>query len=135
MSGSIDDVGLTMSHSNSAADNQMLKKSFGTPVGSRRKAGDTPEMMGTPRSSRSFLLDSELRASGRSQDGDPRKKDRNSEPVLDEWEAKLLGKKGAGKDLSLCRFNIYRHLFSISLKVIELLSLRSAVQKSRNRVE
>lgn len=82
-----DDIGLTLSarHRNSG---RSANQDQSTPGSGRRN----PDLgLGTPRSSRSFLLDSGLRNSDRKANR------KTSEPVLDEWEAKLLGKKAAGR--------------------------------------
>jgi len=60
------------------------RKSLGTPSGSRRSAAADQPTIGTPRSSRSFLFGANPTASST---------DLKSQ-ALDEWEAKLLGKKG-----------------------------------------
>ncbi|XP_059090359.1 rab11 family-interacting protein 1-like isoform X3 [Tigriopus californicus] len=65
----------------SPTSNDLYRKSFGTPNSNRK---DTVSPLSTPTTSRSILMQGpakSLRSSG-------------PEPVLDEWEAKLLGKKG-----------------------------------------
>ena len=76
--------GLTNNRNSSDA---LFRQSFGTPVNPRRSNPDAASIgsTGTPRSSRSFNIDA----------GAGNK--RNSDNVLDEWEAKLLGKKDPGK--------------------------------------
>lgn len=65
--------------------NDLLRRSaFGTPVNARKDQAAAVTPTSTPRSSRGMMMDT-------------RKKSNTNEPVMDEWEAKLLGKRSAGK--------------------------------------
>eukprot|EP00095_Tigriopus_kingsejongensis_P002153 maker-scaffold248_size238799-snap-gene-1.26 protein:Tk02153 transcript:maker-scaffold248_size238799-snap-gene-1.26-mRNA-1 annotation:"rab11 family-interacting protein 1" len=78
ISGSLENMGGNNTLSSASTD--LYRKSFGTPSSNRR---DTVSPLSTPTTSRSILMQG------------PAKPLRGAdEPVLDEWEAKLLGKKG-----------------------------------------
>ena len=64
----------------------LLRRTFGTPMNARKEKELTPQS--TPRSSRSMMIDAGV-ARKTSFTSSP------NEPVLDEWEAKLLGKRSA----------------------------------------
>lgn len=77
--------GSSLAINNSNRDG-LYRQSFGTPVNPRRSNPDVNSIgsTGTPKSSRSFNVDNAT------------KKPQNDNNVLDEWEAKLLGKKDPG---------------------------------------
>jgi hypothetical protein len=101
VSGSFDN--LSGGQTASGPANDLYRRSFGTPINARKEEasfstpvnsrksdvtpaalGDTP--LGTPRTSRSYLMMSDAAAGAN-----------DGEPALDEWEAKLLGKKKVRK--------------------------------------
>ena len=82
MSGSLEKIVEGKDGGGGQPGGDLLRKSFGTPLNPRKDKDVTPQS--TPRSSRSFMMDTTRKASI------------GNEPVMDEWEAKLLGKKTAG---------------------------------------